>query len=342
MRSLHFLRLALLLCFFSCQQSQEEPLPGLSSNATAEQDKGDAKSGGANIIFQSTDSGQSWQDISTGLPPGFEPWNFLADKGELILSTEKDVYKINTASKAAHWGKDIAMVQLLTHISASPAGLMAVSNNRLFFQQLNGTDVWMPIFTNFKDPYANTVFTAKDGSIFIGAEVRWGRGQQGIFKSADQGKTWKHVMQDGWVLEIVESDGVLLCTSQQGILRSTDGGDTWNAVISEGGVGIDVATIKGGFAAITYNTESETRRIRISTDGGKTWYAIDAGLPPSKLVSTIVQVGDSFYCGHPDGIYRSDDQGKTWELTVPTIGKKVFNLSVADGVMYALLRIGGC
>lgn len=143
-------------------------------------------------------------------------------------------------------------------------------------------------------------------------------------------------------MKIVESNGVLLATSQVGIIRSTDGGENWEAVISEGGVGIAVENIKGGFAAITYNTRSETRRVRTSYDGGKTWQAIDAGLPPSLSIASIVQVGESFFCGHPNGIYRSSDQGKTWELLHPSVENKVFNLSVSGNVLYAVLRNGGC
>lgn len=193
----------------------------------------------------------------------------------------------------------------------------------------------MPIFTDLKTLTVRNVFTSKDGSIFVGTDI-------GIFKSADQGKTWKHVMQDGWGIQMVESDGVLLCTNIKGILRSTDGGEQWENVVSEGGNGIAVEAIKGGFAVIIYNAESETVRIRTSTDGGKTWQPIDAGLPPSKLISSIKQVGETFYCGHPKGIYRSDDQGKSWQLLLPTIGKKVFNLSVSGSVLYAVLQEVGC
>jgi photosystem II stability/assembly factor-like uncharacterized protein len=342
MRSLQFFFLFLLPCFLSCQQAEEQALLGFKSTAVAGQGMGKITSGTGNIVFQSADGGQSWQDISAGLPEGLKPMAFFADESELILSSEKGIYKNNTAFNAAHWEKEMSMEQLLVHVSAGPGGVIAVSNNGQVFQKLNNTDVWMPIFTDFKDTYVSTVFNAKDGSILIGAETRWGRGQDGLFKSTDGGKTWKNVMPDGWVIKIVESNGVLLCTNTKGILRSTDGGEHWDVVISEGGVGIDVATIKGGFAAISYNTASETRHIHTTTDGGKTWQRIDEGLPPSKLISSIQQVGDAFYCGHPKGIYRSDDQGKTWKLLVPTIGEKVFNLSVSNGLMYAVLREGGC
>ncbi len=143
-------------------------------------------------------------------------------------------------------------------------------------------------------------------------------------------------------MKMVESNGVLMATSQVGIIRSTDGGENWDAVISEGGVGIAVECIKGGFAAITYNTTSETRRVRTSYDGGKTWQAIDAALPASLSIASIVQVGDDFFCGHPGGIFRSSDKGKTWQLLLPSMGNKVFNLSVSGNVIYAIPRDGGC
>ncbi len=319
----------------SCQQVQEQTLTDLTSTAAIGQGTEKAISEAANIVFQSTDGGQTWQDISAGLPEGLQPAAFLAAKDEIFLGTSNGVYRNSSASKTTKWEKEIFLWEPITTVSAGLDGMIAFSSNCRFSQRLNGTDIWVPIFTNFQGQSVRTVFTAKDGSAFIGCD-------NGIFKSADQGKMWKHVMQDGWAIQMVESDGVLLCTNEAGILRSTDGGEHWAVVLSEGGVGIAVEAIKGGFAAITYNTGSETRRIRISTDGGKTWQPIDAGLPPSSLISSIKQVGDRFYCGHPKGIYRSDDKGKTWNLLLPTIGEKVFNLSISGKVIYAVLREGGC
>lgn len=307
----------------------------LSTTAVTEASSENTASATANIIFQSTDGGYSWQDISAGLPVDFKPAAFFAGNGELFLGAERGVYRNSTVSKPTVWEKDLSLVESHTAVSAGPTGMIAYSNRCRFFQKLDNTDVWLPIFTNFEGQSVRTVFTAKDGSIFIGCD-------SGIFKSADQGKTWKHVMQDGWMIDMVESNGVLLCTNEGGILRSTDGGEHWEVVLSEGGVGIAVEVIEGGFAAITYNTESETRRVRTSTDGGMTWQAIDAGLPPSSLISSVKQLGHYFYCGHPKGIYRSADSGKTWELLLPTIGEKVFDLSVSDKVVYAVLRNGGC
>ncbi|MBI5915315.1 MAG: exo-alpha-sialidase [Bacteroidetes bacterium] len=307
----------------------------LAVASVAGQVPGKAPASATNIIFQSADGGQTWQDISAGLPAGLLAEGFLAGDGELYLGTEHGMYRSSTTSKALAWEKEASLDDHSTNISAGSAGVFAYNNGGHFFQKLKGTGVWLPMFTNFPGYSVRTVFETKSGTVFIGCD-------SGIFKSSDGGKTWKHVFEDGWVIHMVESGGVLICTNQGGILRSTDGGEHWDVVLSEGGVGIAVEVIEGGFAAITYNTESETRRVRTSTDGGKTWQPIDAGLPPSSLISGIKQLGGYFFCGHPDGIFRSSDRGKTWELLLPSIGKKVFNLSVSGNVIYAVPRDGGC
>ncbi|WP_228713852.1 WD40/YVTN/BNR-like repeat-containing protein [Arundinibacter roseus] len=161
-------------------------------------------------------------------------------------------------------------------------------------------------------------------------------------KSNSTGAQWEKVPVEVRESKIVKSNGVFMATSQKGIIRSSDQGKTWEVVLNEGGVGIAVEPIKGGFAAINYNTESKTRRVRITYDGGRNWQAIDAGLPPSLTISSIVQVGEYFYCGHPEGIFRSSDAGKSWVLILTSIEDKVFNLAVSGKVMYAIPRAGGC
>jgi len=155
---------------------------------------------------------------------------------------------------------------------------------------------------------------------------------------------------------LVESEGVLIGTSQSGIIRSTDNGESWERVISEGGVGIAVERIDGGFAAISYNTSTKSRRIRISLDSGKTWKAIDEGLQPSLSISSIKQMGKYLICGHPDGIFRSSDMGKTWNIVHASVestfkipnflpssdNRKVFKIYVSGNVLYAVARDSGC
>jgi len=141
---------------------------------------------------------------------------------------------------------------------------------------------------------------------------------------------------------------------------STDDVENWDCVLNEGGVDIAIERIKRGFAAITASSESGTRSLRTSYDAGKTWQPIDAGIQ-GKVVSdsiwrtwddrprvqafmtSIIQVGENFFCAHHDGIFRSSDKGKTWKLLLPSVNDKVFfNLFVSGNVIYAIPSKGGC
>jgi photosystem II stability/assembly factor-like uncharacterized protein len=289
----------------------------------------------ANIIFKSTDGGQSWQDISEGLPENEQADGFVEKGSELYIRTENGIYHSKPNSTAPFWKKEIFPGKH-SGIAPGKSGIFAYNySDGQFLQKINGMSIWSPMYINFQEKQVSTVFETALGTVFIGSG-------NGLFKSTNRGKTWKQVHTGSWVNKMVEANGVLLAISQKGILRSTDNGENWNCVINEGGVGIAVEHIKGGFAAITYNTESKTRRVRISYDGGTIWQPIDAGLPASLLISSIIEVGGYFFCGHPIGIFRSSDKGKTWQLLLPSIENKVFNLFVSGNVIYAIPREGGC
>jgi photosystem II stability/assembly factor-like uncharacterized protein len=270
-------------------------------------------------------------------------------------------------------------------LAPAKAGIIAYNFYGQFLQQVKGTGAWQPVFTNFQGREVRTVFETAAGTLFIGANNQ-------LFKSTDGGKTWKALHSGGLVMQMAESGGVLLATGAQGILRSTDDGENWNWVIREGGVGIAVKQIIGGFAAITYNTQSRTRRVRTSYDGGNSWQPIDAGLqakavnnliwqpihasmpaqgnldsawrptnasfpakgtadsvwrprnelPAEAFISSIIQVGENFFVGHPTGIFRSSDKGRSWKLVLHSVADKVYNLYVSGNVIYAVPGNGGC
>jgi photosystem II stability/assembly factor-like uncharacterized protein len=314
------------------------------------------KAGTAKIVFKSTDGGQTWQDISKGLPENLREDSirgnsfFANDKG-LFLRVGNGLYHSTPNATAPFWTKEIFLDK---HSSITPATSGISANNYwgINLKKTNGTSVWSPIFDNSHEPRIRSVFETAGGIIFVGTD-------EGLFKTVNSGKTWKHVYVGGFVGNLAELNGVLLATGMKKIIRSTDNGENWAPVISEGGVAWDVKTIKGGFAAIISSSESTTRTLRTSYDGGKTWQPIGAGLQ-DKVVSdsiwrtwddrprlqrfptSIIQVGENFFCTHPDGIFRSSDKGKTWKLLLPSIENKVFNLFVSGNVIYAIPRKKGC
>jgi hypothetical protein len=296
----------------------------------------DAEPSATNIILQSKDGGES----------------------DVYLRVKKVMYRSKSNLKTPIWEKENAVVPRGASIAFNHSGVIAYNYEGQIYRKLPSTGTWMPIYTNFKKHSVRTIFEKSDGTVFIGCD-------SGLYKSTDKGQSWKQVQNEGGGMDIVESEGDLIGTGQRGIMRSTDNGEHWEWVISEGGVGIAAERIKGGFAAISFNTTTQSRRIRISLDKGKTWTAIDEGLQPSLLVSaieglqapiqiglsqsgasasisSIKQMGDYLLCGHPNGIFRSSDMGQTWNSVHAGVDKKVFKIYISGNTFYAVLRNFGC
>lgn len=352
---IYILAFLLLFQFLSCNLASKFPQASLIANNMQEQKTYNAKP--ANIVFKSTDGGQTWQDISEGLPENFRidrirGNSFFANDKGLFLEIPNGLYHSTPNATAPFWNKESLSYQHRS-IGRGKSGI-AACNWGVNFKKANGTSVWSPIFENDQEPRIRSVFETAGGSVFISTN-------RGLFKTADDGKTWKQVHAGCLVGNLAESNGVLLATSMRRIIRSTDDGENWEEVFSEGRVAFDVKQIKGGFAAITIGSASDTRRLSTSYDGGKTWQLIDAGLQQKDLVdsifrtwndrpgvnlkrfmTSIIRVGENFICAHPDGIFRSPDKGTTWELLLPSVEDKVFTLFVSGNVIYAIPSKGGC
>jgi photosystem II stability/assembly factor-like uncharacterized protein len=313
----------------------------------------------SNIIFQSKDGGLTWQDISDDLPENEQPEDFFAGESDIYVSVKNVMYHSKGHLNTPVWEKenvpDLKSTSSegwpATSIAFNRSGVMAYNYEGQIYQKTPSAGTWLPIHTNFRMHSMRTIFETSDGTVFLGYD-------HGLYKSSDKGQSWKKVQNEGLVGDIVESEGVLVATGSKGIARSTDNGEHWEWVISEGGVGIAIERIEGGFAAISYNTTTKSRRIRISSDSGKTWKAIDEGLQPSLSISSIKQMGSYLLCGHSDGIFRSSDMGKTWNIVHPSadadsafkisIGntrnkpERVFKLYVSGNIVYAVARPAGC
>jgi photosystem II stability/assembly factor-like uncharacterized protein len=312
------------------------------------------KSGFVNTVFKSTDGGQTWQDISRGLPEELQEDStleksfFANDKG-LFVKSGSGLYHSTQSATPPFWAKEISTEQY-SGVVAGKSGIAAFNYWGINLKNANGTNIWSPIFENFQEQRMRSVFETAGGAIFIGTD-------RGFFKTVNNGKNWKHVHSGRLVGHLAESDGVMLAISMRRIIRSTDNGENWALVNSDSSVAWDVKPIKGGFVAITSGSESGKRSLKTSRDAGKTWQPVDAGdtvfsdsilrtwndRPNVQAFQTsITQVGKNFVCIHRDGIFRSSDNGKTWQLSLPAISDKVFNLFVSGNVIYAIPGKGGC
>lgn len=329
--------------------------------------KGSKSSAIANIIYKSTDGGQTWHNISEGLPDKLQRegvWSnssLLENENGLYLRKGNGIYHNESNSTTPLWSKEV-FTGRQRNIIPIKNGILAYDIRGQFVKKIEGSNVWSPMYTNFqeqavrldktidwmyktyKEKEVRTVFVTATGTVLIGSS-------NSLFRSTNGGTTWSQLHVGDGRMKIIEANGVLLSTSKNGILRSTDDGLTWDRLLTDGGLSTAVESIGGGFAALVYNTTIQTNSIHVSMDSGKTWKVIGEELQPSwsglfmrKMgllktsdIISIKQMGKYLICGRADGIFRSADKGKTWEkLALPAVENLGFNLSVSGNTIYVM------
>lgn len=343
-------KLAFLLLFSVCSSSL---LPGSHPDPKTE------KAETAKIVFKSTDGGQTWQDISKGLPENLREDDirgnsFFANDEGLFLRVGNELYHSTPNATTPFWTKEISPGENGS-IAPGKSGIVAYNYWGVNLKTTNGASIWSPLFDNSQEPRIRSTFETAAGTIFIGTN-------SGIFKTDNSGKTWKLVYAGGYVGHLAELNGVLVAIGMRKIIRSTDNGENWAPVSSEDSVAFDVKPIKGGFAAITSNSEvntPKTSRLSTSYDGGKTWQSMHSRIQDKVVIdsiwhtrddrpllkafqTSIIKIGENFFAVHRDGIFKSSDKGKTWKLLLPSVKDKFFNLFISGNVIYAIPSKGGC
>lgn len=172
----------------------------------------------------------------------------------------------------------------------------------------------------------------------------------GVYKSTDAGKTWKHMGLDQTrhisdvIIDPTNPDIILISaqgaqygpSEQRGIYKSVDGGETWeNVLFIDNITGASALTMDMTNPTILYAAMWQHRRfpwtmesggknsgIYKSTDGGTTWDQLIDGLPKEmgKIGLSVSRANPERVFavieaeGEKGGVYRSDDAGKKWTL----------------------------
>jgi photosystem II stability/assembly factor-like uncharacterized protein len=244
-----------------------------------------------------------------------------------------------------------------TGIPGKPNEFLIGVNNGGVWKTTDFGHTWVPIFDDQPTGSIGALAVAPSNPevIYVGC----GEGLQrpdlstgdGVYKSIDGGKTWKHVgLRDGQQIGAVivdpkNPDRVFVAVlghpygpnAERGVFRSTNGGQTWDKVLYKDP---DTGAIALAFDPTNPQTiyadmwagrqgpwenaawQGPNSGLFKSTDGGNSWRQLTKGLPTAD--EGLGRIGFCISASDPQriyatvdarqggGIYRSDDAGESW------------------------------
>jgi photosystem II stability/assembly factor-like uncharacterized protein len=297
-------------------------------------------------VYESFDAGRAWHPLAP-LPGSYAIRDLVIDRSDpsrYLVAAKHSVLVTNDAGR--HWsiavdGLTGAFNMFLTQDRVEP-GTFYVGPSILWKSTNHGV-TWVPagpgqIFAPF-----GIQSLAQDGdTLYTG--ITGG----GVAVSHDGGASWtRHAASfKRTVFDVVVGDSAVWAATQNGVFKSIDGGAHWRlstprdhflvtSVLADHGL-----VLAGGIGAL-YR----------STDGGKHWRLGMDGFPPGPYLYSLTADPSNprrIYASlNSDGIFRSDNGGKTWSAAttglplhvVQTNGRRI--LFLRHGVLWYTSVNGG-
>ncbi len=259
-------------------------------------------------VFRSTDSGDSWTQVNTGLTEGVVYSVVINSSGHLYAGTGNNNGIFRSTDNGDNWS------HVLENVSVGWLEALALNSNDhvyagidLFNGVYRSTDngaSWSQAGLNSMSVVSLAISPADH--IFV-----WTSGS-GLYRSTDNGANWEWmnltaVLNSSAVSPLaVNSEGHLFAgTWIDGIYRSMDNGDNWsqlNTGLSNTPVNALVINGEGHIYAGLFSGGGVIR----SLDNGDTWQAINEGFPAFPSMDALGVGADGYvYAGTGGGVYRS-------------------------------------
>jgi photosystem II stability/assembly factor-like uncharacterized protein len=331
-----FFQACLILSFLACQQGAKNA-PTLTAHAVINPaaDQETRTTAAAGIVFQSADNGESWQDISAGLPEDLLVMRILPGKtGEVYLGAEHGLFRYSPPPATDTWTNEFPMNDMVVGIFSGPTGMYVRWVENGFFKNLPGKADWMPMNDPSAKKYVWSAVETPEGAVVVCNE-------NGIFKTNDDGESWKQVFREESPYSLHIDNGLLYGVCFGGILRSTDGGDHWDWEMKDDGSYKSIYRLDGALIALVRKEDTWTTRFLSASTLHKNWQHLAAGLSGMRNINDFEQAGDTLYCSHEGGVSRSDNRGKTWQLLLPAPKDNlILRLTLSGGKVFVVKSTG--
>ncbi|UTW54742.1 glycosyl hydrolase [Kordiimonas sp. SCSIO 12610] len=233
------------------------------------------------------------------------------------------------------------------YVGTASGGLWKTTNNGNTWKSIFDGQASFSIGVVTLDPKNPNIVWVGTGENNSQRSVAYG---DGVYKSLDGGKTWKHMglktsehigsilidPRDSNTVFVAAQGPLWNSGGERGLYKTTDGGTSWERVLDiDEHTGINEVVMDQDNPDILIASSYQRQRrvwtlinggpgsaIHKSTDGGKSWKKVTRGLPSAEVgrigLATAPSVPGMVYAliegkGSARGLYRSTDYGESWE-----------------------------
>ena len=269
-------------------------------------------------LFRSTDNGNSWKLLNTGLTNPIVLGLAIHSSGALFTATEGGEGIFRSTDNGESWTAVNGVPSNFGTISMafdSSGNLFVSTANGGVFRSTDRGDSWMAPTGNWQGYFFRSLTVNSSGYIFAG-------GSFGVYRSTDKGVTWTAANAGIAGISILalnaDAKGQVFAGGSGGMFRSTDNGGTWTALAASYGP-LQVFALAVNPSGDLFAGTFDAGIIR-STDGGVSWKTANAGLTDTKIISLAPSRTGRMYAGTRGGlVFASTDNGGTWIGTGPMV-----------------------
>ncbi len=296
----------------------------------------DIFAGTADGVFRFPNNASRWDTINTNtcLPTkAARDIRALVFKsnGDIMAGTAGGVFRFNGVCwvrvDSGLVNKDVRVLD----INRNNENLFAGTTDGVFSLKDNSA-VWDSMnvgLTNKKARDIRALIIKTNGDIFAGTGA-------GIFLKKNNSATWEKATDlpdnDVYSLAIKSTGDIIFAGTLCGVFRSFNNGDSWEEA-NNGMTGFDVSAIAvnpqgeviAGTRAVSGCGTIGTAVFR-SSDGRGQWRKTKNGLPGHDVQTVAIKKSNgNIFAGTPIGVYRSADNGASWEADSIGLGYRLGN-----------------
>jgi photosystem II stability/assembly factor-like uncharacterized protein len=214
-----------------------------------------------------------------------------------------------------------------------------------FFSIVLSSTIFAQGFWTNVSPYFYTCFAENpSGNIFAGSVNFNSETGGGVLKSIDNGNNWVLVSNGIGDLRISaiasNSNGILIVGTYSGVYRSTNNGVNWSSTSLTTWRPTDAKGYLNYLYVIDgYNCNGFAR----SSDEGATWTVSNSGLSTcDNGIAVNPNSGFIFIASGTSGIFRSTDNGNSWQNKLSNPSNFVPIIVTSNGAIFAGTVSNGC